>query len=74
MTHRTHKMEKEFSTAALFGERAFSDLTVKFSGQELPLHKVVLCTKSEYFKKALEPGGKLYRVRMLPTMLQHASS
>jgi len=55
---RTSNTEHEFSTAKLYGEPAFADLTVRLPFARLRLHKIILCTKSEWFKRALAPGGR----------------
>jgi len=50
-------MERPLDMAKLFGEPAFADVAVKFSGRELKLHKVILCTRSKYFEKAFATDG-----------------
>lgn len=49
-------MEREIGTA--FGEQAFSDVVIKYSGQELKAHKIILCTRSKYFESAFGEGGR----------------
>lgn len=36
----------------------YSDITIKFSGREVPCHKMVICTQSEYFKKLCGKGSQ----------------
>ncbi|KAK5170355.1 uncharacterized protein LTR77_004942 [Saxophila tyrrhenica] len=40
-----------------FNSSTFSDVTLKFSGQELLAHKVILACASPYFKRAFEQTG-----------------
>ncbi|WPB00979.1 uncharacterized protein RHO25_005599 [Cercospora beticola] len=35
----------------IFKDKEYSDIMIKFLGREIPCHKVVICTQSEYFKK-----------------------
>ena len=56
-------MESEFKTADFYGEPAFSDMTIKYSGKELKAHKIILCTRSKYFRQAFGEGGK-FKVSM----------
>ncbi|KAL9533272.1 hypothetical protein SMMN14_02215 [Sphaerulina musiva] len=45
------------STLALYNEPEYSDVTIQFSGRTVHCHKLVLCTKSDYFKKLCGPGS-----------------
>ena len=36
----------------------YSDITIKFSDREIPCHKIVICTQSEYFKKLCGKGSQ----------------
>lgn len=49
-------MERTFDAADFFGDPAFADVTIKFSGRELRAHKMILCTRSKYFEEALKEG------------------
>ena len=51
-------MERDLDTFELFRDPTFADVTVKFGKKELKLHKVILCTRSKYFERALRPGGQ----------------
>ncbi|KAF2207738.1 hypothetical protein CERZMDRAFT_88214 [Cercospora zeae-maydis SCOH1-5] len=42
----------------IFRDKEYSDITIKFSGREIPCHKVVICTQSEYFKKLCGEGSQ----------------
>ena len=43
--------------APYYDNADFSDVTIKFGGKEIKAHRMVLCAKSEYFKKALGPSS-----------------
>ncbi|KAM3423976.1 hypothetical protein BST61_g1369 [Cercospora zeina] len=38
-------------TADLYNQPAYSDIIISFSGRRVHCHKLVICSKSEYFKK-----------------------
>ncbi|CAK1360790.1 unnamed protein product [Cercospora beticola] len=38
------------STSDLYDNPAYSDITISFSGRSVHCHKLILCTKSEYFR------------------------
>jgi hypothetical protein len=38
----------------MFNDTKYSDATVVIHGKELPVHKSVICTQSEYFEKAFQ--------------------
>ena len=68
------EQEQVLSTAALWDEPTFSDVVVKFGDKSLRLHKVVLSTKSEYFKRGFGPKGNLFKVLLCPVALSRAPS
>lgn len=35
----------------------FADVTIKFGDKKIPAHRVILCARSTYFKKALGPAS-----------------
>lgn len=35
----------------------FSDMTIKFGEKEIKAHRIILCARSVYFKKALGPNS-----------------
>jgi hypothetical protein len=41
-----------------FRQDALSDVTLKFGDKEMKCHKVILCARSEYFKKLCGPDSK----------------
>lgn len=41
-----------------YNKPEYSDVTVKWSGREIKAHRMVLCGRSEYFKKAIGPGSQ----------------
>ncbi|KAK5165456.1 uncharacterized protein LTR77_008985 [Saxophila tyrrhenica] len=41
-----------------FNRPEFSDVTIRCGGREWPAHRIVLCNRSEYFKRALQSGFK----------------
>lgn len=56
-----------FDGSAWYGNPRFSDVTIKFSGRELKAHKLVLCSRSKYFQRALgEDGAFMVRFSDLP--------
>ncbi|PPJ58315.1 hypothetical protein CBER1_04504 [Cercospora berteroae] len=44
-------------TSALYNQPAFSDVIIAFSGRRIYCHKLILCSKSEYFMKLCAPDG-----------------
>lgn len=42
----------------IYRNKDYSDITIKFSGREIPCHKVIICTQSEYFKKLCGKGSQ----------------
>ena len=57
-------MERQFNPSELYGEPAFADVTIKYSGRQLRAHKVVLGMRSKYFKRAFaEDSGFKVRSR-----------
>ena len=44
------------TTFSFFDNKDLSDVTIKFSGQQLFAHKIVLARKSKYFLKAFTGG------------------
>jgi hypothetical protein len=40
----------------MFNDKKYSDATVVIHGRQLPVHKSVICTQSEYFEKAFLDG------------------
>ncbi|KAH9826075.1 Broad-Complex, Tramtrack and Bric a brac [Teratosphaeria destructans] len=45
-----------FDITGFFDQEAYSDITVKFGERQVKCHKMILCTKSEYFKNICGPG------------------
>ncbi|GIZ36648.1 hypothetical protein CKM354_000011700 [Cercospora kikuchii] len=45
------------STSDLFNQPTFSDVIISFSGRRIYCHKLILCSKSEYFKKLCDPDS-----------------
>jgi hypothetical protein len=44
---------------SLFNNAAYSDLKIKLSdGRDIKVHKAVLCTSNEWFKKACGAGSR----------------
>ena len=41
---------------SFFDQEAFSDITIKFGTRERKCHRMILCSKSEYFKEMRGPG------------------
>ncbi|GIZ36720.1 hypothetical protein CKM354_000018700 [Cercospora kikuchii] len=41
-----------------FKDKEYSDITIKFSGREIPCHKMIICTQSDYFKKLCGTGSR----------------
>lgn len=67
-------MERLFNPGELFGEQAFADVTIKYSGRELRAHKVILSMRSKYFERAFAvdsgfkvsfPPGKRKRISLM---------
>jgi hypothetical protein len=47
-----------------FRQDALSDVTLHFSGREMKCHKIILCARSEYFRKLCGPeSGFAVRAR-----------
>lgn len=44
-------------TSDLFNQPTYSDVIISFSGRRIYCHKLILCSKSEYFKKLCDPDG-----------------
>ena len=40
--------------SSFYGEPAFSDVTIKYSGKELKAHKIILGTRSPYLKRMFQ--------------------
>lgn len=51
-------MATKFDSALHFNQDAFSDITIRFSGEEIKAHKIILCSKSKYFMRAFGPGSR----------------
>ncbi|CAK4032125.1 hypothetical protein SEPMUDRAFT_147200 [Lecanosticta acicola] len=50
-------MDSLLNTEKLFHDENYSDIVVQFSGKEIKCHKIILCTKSVYFRKLCGPGS-----------------
>jgi hypothetical protein len=49
-------MESSAQLQELFSKPEYSDLTIKLSdGQEFRIHKLVVCTRNDYFLKLVGP-------------------
>ncbi|KAF2207559.1 hypothetical protein CERZMDRAFT_102242 [Cercospora zeae-maydis SCOH1-5] len=44
-------------TADLYNQPAYSDVIISFSGRRVYCHKLVICSKSEYFKKLCDQNS-----------------
>lgn len=41
----------------IYKNKDYSDITIKFSGREIPCHKLIICTQSKYFEKLCGKGS-----------------
>lgn len=51
------KMGTTIKINDFYDQNAFSDVVIKFGTKQIKAHKIILCTRSEYFKKAIGPDS-----------------
>jgi len=64
-------MDDSIDIAKFFDEESYSDVTIKIPGKDIRAHRMILCEKSEYFKRALGPHST-FKVRHMFESLVNA--
>lgn len=53
----TPENERMLDISKLYGDPQYSDLSIKYSGREMKVHKLVVCMRCKYFERALSESG-----------------
>ncbi|KAK5116593.1 hypothetical protein LTR85_009218 [Meristemomyces frigidus] len=51
-------MAPTFDVSSFFDQEAYSDIIIKYGTKQLKAHKMIICSKSDYFKKLCGPDSR----------------